>query len=73
MSPTVPGVGSVSTLNTPEGSPTSAIISASISAVRGVVGAGFSTIVLPATSAGAILITASHSGKFHGVMAATTP
>ena len=36
-------------------------------------GDGLSTSVLPASSAGAIFQKASVSGKFHGVMAATTP
>ena len=41
--------------------------------VSGVNGEGLSTSVLPASSAGAIFQKASVSGKFHGVMAATTP
>src|SRR5207244_7960373 len=41
--------------------------------VRGVNGDGFSTRVLPAISAGAIFQLARVIGKFHGVMAATTP
>ena len=41
--------------------------------MSGVYGDGFRTSVLPARSAGAIFQKASVSGKFHGVMAATTP
>ena len=43
------------------------------SVLRGVNGDGLSTIVLPASSAGAIFHDARTIGKFHGVMAATTP
>ena len=39
----------------------------------GVKGEGFSTMVLPASRAGAIFQKAKVSGKFQGVMAATTP
>ena len=47
--------------------------SPSISAVTGVVGAGFSTIVLPAITAGPIFQQATSSGKFHAMIPATTP
>jgi hypothetical protein len=50
-----------------------AISSPKRSAVSGVVGAGFTTTVLPAISAGAILLAARYNGAFHGTMAATTP
>ena len=40
---------------------------------HGVSGAGFSTTVLPAASAGAIFARLIWIGKFHGVIAATTP
>ncbi len=43
------------------------------SAVSGVSSAGLSTTVLPAASAGASFHDAIVSGKFHGVMSATTP
>ena len=43
------------------------------SAVSGVSGDGFSTIVQPAASAGISFHTAIISGKFHGTIAATTP
>ena len=59
-------------LSTPGGS-ISAQSSPNSSVVSGVVGAGFATTVLPASSAGATLIISSTSGKFHGVIAATTP
>ena len=36
-------------------------------------GEGLSTMVLPASRAGAILKKASATGKFHGTMAPTTP
>ena len=36
-------------------------------------GDGFDTTVLPAERAGAIFHDANPSGKFHGVMVATTP
>ncbi len=41
--------------------------------VSGVVGAGFTTTVLPASSAGASLVIMRMTGKFQGVIAATTP
>ena len=62
----------VTTLSTPGGS-TSLSISPIMSELRGVNGDGFSTIVLPASNAGAIFHAASIIGKFHGVIAATTP
>ena len=49
------------------------MISASVSAVRGVVSAGFSTTVLPVASAGAIFHAAISSGKFHGIICPATP
>lgn len=39
----------------------------------GVVGAGFITIVFPASSAGAIFAAGMSSGKFQGLIPATTP
>ena len=59
-------------LRTPAGS-TSRRSSPTFSVVSGVKGEGLSTSVLPASSAGAIFQKARVSGKFHGVMAATTP
>ena len=49
------------------------MISASSSAVSGVVSAGFSTAVFPHASAGAIFHAAISSGKFHGTTWPTTP
>ena len=65
--------GPVITLTTPAGTPTSAAISASASAVSGVWLAGLMITVLPHASAGATFHAVSSSGKFHGTMAATTP
>ena len=64
--------GPATTLTTPSGS-TSAASCSKRSAVSGVSSAGLSTTVLPAASAGAIFQAAIVSGKFHGVMSATTP
>ena len=60
-------------LNTPAGRPAAWMISASRPAVSGAISLGLSTTVLPATSAGATLATICCNGKFHGVIAATTP
>ena len=49
------------------------MISASSSAVSGVVSAGLSTAVLPVASAGASFQAAISSGKFHGTTWPTTP
>lgn len=62
-----------STEITPSGTPASVKMSASILAVIGVSGAGFSTTVQPASRAGASLFAARNSGTFHAVIAATTP
>ena len=61
------------TLTTPGGRSHSAMISASVSAVSGVVSAGLSTTVLPVASAGAIFQAAISSGKFHGMTWPATP
>ena len=58
---------------TPAGSSASWMISASSSAVSGVVSAGLSTAVLPHASAGASFQAAISSGKFHGTIWPTTP
>ena len=63
----------VITLTTPGGKPASSISSASRSAVSGVCSAGFTTTVQPAASAGASFHIAIRCGKFHGMIAATTP
>ncbi len=62
-----------STEITPSGTPASVKMSATILALSGVKGAGLSTIVQPASKAGASLFTARNSGTFQAVTAATTP
>src|SRR5579859_626277 len=59
-------------LNTPGGS-TSFMICATRSTAKGASSADFTTTVLPATIAGAILSAISRSGTFHGMIAPTTP
>ena len=61
------------TLNTPAGSSISSIISANSNASKGDSGAGLSTTVHPASSAGTSLVTIRNCGMFHGTIAATTP
>ncbi|VWB90748.1 hypothetical protein BLA6993_04328 [Burkholderia lata] len=61
------------TLNTPAGTPARSASTASANADSGVSSDGFSTIVQPAASAGPALRVIIASGKFHGVIAATTP
>src|SRR5262249_58071834 len=68
---TPPGPGT--TLNAPGGSPASARRLAKRSDVRGVTEAGLRTTVFPRARAGAIFHIAWSSGKFHGVIAPTTP
>ena len=64
----------VTTLSTPGGrSVCSAASRPSSAATHGVSGAGLSTTVLPASSAGPTLARLIWLGKFHGVIAATTP
>src|SRR6185437_16331072 len=63
----------VTTLTVPAGSPASSASRASASAVSGVSSAGFATTVQPAASAGATFRASMAKGKFHGVIAATTP
>ncbi|MCY1396290.1 hypothetical protein D3C76_1390490 [compost metagenome] len=63
----------VTRLNTPSGSPTSWMMAASSSALSGVSSEGLSTRVQPAASAGATFHAAISSGKFHGMIAPTTP
>ena len=64
----------MTTLNTPGGmSVCSATILPMKVALYGVSGAGFSTTVQPAASAGVIFDRLSMNGKFHGVIAPTTP
>ena len=65
--------GPTTTLTTPSGIPDSTAIRSNSSAVSGVSSAGLRTTVLPAASAGASFHEAIVSGKFHGVISATTP
>ena len=69
--PVAPSPGTIAT--TPGGSSASWMISASSSAVSGVVSAGLSTAVLPQASAGASFQAAISSGKFQGTICAATP
>ena len=71
--PTGAGSEAVTTLNTPAGTPARPASSARASAASGVSSAGLATTVQPAASAGAALRAMVAKGKFHGVMAATTP
>ena len=57
----------------PGGKPASSARRTSASEVSGVSSAGLATTVQPAASAGAILRAIIAAGKFHGVIAATTP
>ena len=61
------------TFSTPAGRPHSFAYSANFNRESEVFDAGLTTTVLPHASAGAIFHTASMSGKFHGVIAPTTP
>ncbi len=63
----------VITLSTPLGTPARSASSANASAENGVCVAGLITTVQPAASAGPALRVIIASGKFHGVMQATTP
>lgn len=72
-SPMAAGRDAVTTLNTPAGSPARSARAASASAVSGVASAGLTMTGQPAASAGAHLRVIIASGKFHGVIAATTP
>ena len=60
-------------LNTPGGRPAASTISAKTSPDSGATSDGFSTIVQPASSAGATLSAIWFIGQFHGVMRPTTP
>ena len=71
--PTSAGRDVVTTLNTPAGMPARSASSARASADRGVSSAGLTTTGQPAASAGAALRVIIALGKFHGVIAATTP
>ncbi|MNN82920.1 hypothetical protein D3C81_1999120 [compost metagenome] len=60
-------------LNTPSGSPTDCITSASRVAVPGVSSDGLATTALPHASAGATFQLNRSRGRFHGEMMPTTP
>src|SRR5205823_3505255 len=60
-------------LTQPGGIPASSASFATANADSGVSSAGFATTVQPAASAGAIFRVSIVIGKFHGVIAATTP
>src|SRR5262249_52732028 len=73
-SPTVAGSPDVTTLSTPGGMSVCSVASLPMNvALQGVSGAGFSTMVLPAASAGVSFDRLSMNGKFQGVMAPMTP
>src|SRR4029077_15259017 len=73
-SPTLAGCPDVTTLNTPGGMSVSSATSLPIHVAEyGVSGAGFRIAVHPAASAGASFERLSMNGKFHGVIAPTTP
>ena len=59
--------------NTPSGTPASTKVWTTCAAQSGVRVAGLNTTAFPATSAGAIFHAGMATGKFHGVMQATTP
>ena len=65
--------GPCTVFSTPAGIPTELMISIVFCVASGVVDAGLSTTVQPAASAGHTLFAMSVSGKFHGVIATTTP
>ena len=67
------GPSPVRQLTRPGGSPARSTRSQSAQAASGVSAAGFTTTAQPAASAGASFQTTSATGKFQGVMAATTP
>ena len=60
-------------MRTPGGRPASTKASARRAPINGVIGDGLNTTAFPAARAGPILRLARFSGKFHGVITATTP
>ncbi len=72
-SPPTSDDGPVTTLNTPFGIPARPASSARARAENGVALAGLTTTGQPTASAGAHLRVIIADGKFHGVIAATTP
>ena len=63
----------ITRFSTPAGNPACSKISTIRMAVKGVIVAGLKTTVFPQTRAGAIFHTGIATGKFHGVIAPTTP
>src|SRR5918998_1663768 len=63
----------VTMLTTPAGMPTSSHNAPQARPENGVCEAGLATTVQPAASAGPIFRASMEEGKFHGVIAATTP
>ena len=72
-SPPISTASPVTTLKMPAGMPARCASSAIANAENGVCGAGLITIGQPAPSAGAALRVIIAAGKFHGVIAVTTP
>ena len=72
-SPPISVADPVTMLSTPFGTPARSASSPSASAENGVCDAGLRTTVQPAAIAGPALRVIIASGKFHGVMQATTP
>ena len=72
-SPAEPGPKPCTRLNTPSGTPTACITSASSVAVPGVSSEGLATTALPQASAGATFQVSSSSGRFQGEITPTTP
>ena len=73
VSATIPDEREVTRLTTPGGAPASSIARRTSAAVSGVALAGLTTLVQPAAIAGPSLRVIIAAGKFHGVIAATTP
>mmetsp|Transcript_4385 Transcript_4385/g.15565 ORF Transcript_4385/g.15565 Transcript_4385/m.15565 type:complete len:282 (+) Transcript_4385:1315-2160(+) len=67
------GASPITTLSTPGGMPARFASSASANAERGVSSDGFRTTVHPTAKAGATFLVTMLMGKFHGVIAPTTP
>ena len=65
--------GPITRFSTPGGRPARWTMSTSVHGDAGTSSAGLNTTVLPNASAGAIFQAGIASGKFHGVIAATTP
>ena len=72
-SPPISWTRPVTQEKTPFGTPARSANSHSAKAEKGVAVAGFNTIVQPAARAGPALRVIIAAGKFHGVIAATTP